>query len=103
MPKLGEVVVLQMAHCNDNKPCAAIVTKAADDGHVDVIAFPDGFRLPVPLINLPASYEVDELSSAYLATDPNPPAEGATPAEGEGVDGAADGAGAGEGGASALP
>lgn len=42
MPKLGDIVTLNMVHMNDNEPCAGIVTSVAADDVISATAFPAG-------------------------------------------------------------
>jgi hypothetical protein len=59
--KIGDLVVVEHFHGNENEPTAAIVTGGGGDGSVDVTVFPRGVSTsPVNLVAIAPSDKVDE-------------------------------------------
>lgn len=65
MPALGDIVKVNMCNLNGNEPCAAIVTKANDDGSITCTVFPANGEAPATLTGVPHRDTVDETFVSY--------------------------------------
>ncbi|HEY1198756.1 MAG TPA: hypothetical protein VGG32_08540 [Thermoplasmata archaeon] len=89
-PTLGDIVVVEHYHGNDNAPTAALVTGVGETGSIDCTVFPRGVTVaPANLVNVPPSSAVDETylryhgkgtPDDYRGSTPPAPAETVAPA-----------------------